>query len=215
MATETIQLGTTQTARGRPFTSPGRYERDQQILAYMLEDLRATLGEMAEGVVTVRPYEPVEWTVMGLKRRLIVCDPMRIGKRSKVHVVGFFGERKRERDMEPLEQANAEVVLEFKDYPGILSYTSVELADGNWANLVIHDAADDRERWRSSQRHAQVATALSPLYYANVRIHNGHIPGGVMGGRSIVLERTKYWDYRGTTVWQAVRELTAVSQPMH
>ena len=60
MTIETIQLGATQTARGRPFTSPGRYERDQQILAYMLEDLRATLGEMAEGALTVQPHEPLE-----------------------------------------------------------------------------------------------------------------------------------------------------------
>jgi hypothetical protein len=188
MTTATRQLSMTETVRGKPFTSPGRYERDQQILAYMLEDLRATLGEMAEGAVTIRPHEPTEWTVMGLRRRLIICDPMRIGKRSKVHVVGFFGERRRDRDSGPLEQANAEIVLEFRDYPGILSYTSIELADGNWANLVIHDAPHDRERWRSSQRHAQVATALSPLYYVNVRIHNGHIPAGVMGGRSIILE---------------------------
>ncbi len=215
MTTNVRQLHPTEAVKGRPFTSPGRYERDQQLLAYMLEDLRATLGEMAEGAITVTPFETIEWTVSGLRRKMIVCDPMRIMKRSKACIVGFFGERNHDRDWTPLEEANADIVLEFRDYPGILSYTSIELADGNWANLVIHDLPDDRERWRSSQRHAQVASAMSPLYYRNVRIHNGHIPGGVMGGRSIVIERTKYWDYRSKSVWQAVRELRASSNPMH
>ncbi len=202
--------------KGRPFTSPTRYERDQSVLGYMLEDLRATLGEMAEGEITVSLFEPIEWIVMGLQRRLILCDPMRIVKRSKVCVVGFFGERNRDRDWTPLEEANADIVLEFRSYPGILSYTSIELADGNWANLVIHDLPDDRERWRSSERHAQVASALSPLYYKNVRIHNGYIDGGVLSGKGIVLERTKYWDYRAKNVWQAVRELReSNSTPIH
>lgn len=199
--------------KGRPFTSPSRYERDQSILAYMLEDLRATLGEMAEGEITVTPYEPIEWTVMGLRRRLIICDPMRITRRSKACIVGFFGERNQDRDSTPLEEANADVVLEFRSYPGILSYTSIELSDGNWANLVVHDLPDDRERWRSSERHAEVATALSPLYYKNVRIHNGQIEGGVLAGKAIVLDRTKYWDYRAKTVWQAVRELHKSDTP--
>ena len=45
-------------------------------------------------------------------------------------------------------------------------------------------------------------------YYRTVRIHNGVLPDGVMGNRSIVVERTKYWDYGSAKVWHAVRELT-------
>mgnify|MGYP001604195682 CR=1 FL=1 len=208
------QLEPTESVKGRPFTSTKLYERDLTILGYMLEDVRATLAEMAEGAITIAAYEPIEWTVMGLARRLIVCDPMRIWKRSKTQMVGFFGERYLDRDAAPLEAASAEIVLQFRDYPGIVSYTSIALADGNWANLVLHDAPSDREQRRSSASHAEAASRLSPLYYTSVRIHNGYIPGGVMAGRSIVIERTKYWDYRSPRVWQAVRDLRPDGYPV-
>jgi hypothetical protein len=89
----------------------------------------------------------------------------------------------------------------------------MELADGNWANLVLHNVAEDRETWRASETHARAARELSPLYYRTVRIHNGVLPDGVMGNRSMVVERTKYWDYGSGKVWHAVRELTNSVSP--
>jgi hypothetical protein len=200
-------LAPTQSVARRPFTSVELYERDLYILAYMLEDLRALLGEMAEGSITIAPYQSTEWQVHGLKRRCTVTESMRLSARMDVCVVGFFGERHLDRDTSPLEEANAEIVLEFRNYPGILSYSSMELADDNWANLVLHDVPEAREYWRASEAHAKAARELSPLYYRTVRIHNGILPGGVLGGKAIVIERTKYWDYQSTRVWQAVREL--------
>ena len=42
-----------------------------------------------------------------------------------------------------------------------------------------------------------------------MRIHNGRLPGGVTSGNPIVLERTKYYDYRSRSgVWKAERKLT-------
>lgn len=210
MAKTTVVLTPDQSVPDRPFTSPLLYERDWAILAYMLEDLRALLGEMADGALTVTPHAPFEWVVHGLKRRTIVCDPMRLHIRQDVCVVGFFGERHRDHDVSPLEEANADIVLEFRNYPGILSYSSMELADGNWANLVLHDQPEAREYWRASERHARAARELSPRYYRTVRIHNGLLPEGVMGHRAIALERTKYWDYASPRPWHAVRDLVPV-----
>jgi hypothetical protein len=119
----------------------------------------------------------------------------------------LLGERYLDRDITPLEQANAEIVLEFRNFHGILSYSSMELADGNWANLVLHDLPDTRDQWRASAIHAQAALQLAPVFYQTVRIHNGFLAGGIGGGGSIEIERTKYWDYRKSRVWHAVREL--------
>lgn len=201
-------LGPEETISRRPFTSPRLYERDRAILAYMVEDLRGLLGEVAEGTVTVDAHSPLEWSVHGLRRRTIVCDPdTLLAGRKDLCVVGFFGLRYPGKDAMALEEANADLVLEFRNYPGILSYSSMELADGNWANLVIHDLPRAREYWRASQRHADAASRLSPLFYQTVRIHNGILPRGINAGRSIVIQRTKYWDFRRAKVWQAVREL--------
>lgn len=205
-------LAVDQSVRQRPFTSVDLYDRDRSILSYMLEDLRAMLGEMDDGAITVTSFQPIEWQVHGLKRRAIVTDPMRLHARENICVVGFFGERHLDRDGAPLEEANAEIVLEFQNFPGILCYSSMELADGNWANLVLHDVPEAREYWRASQAHAKAARELSPLFYRTVRIHNGSLEGGVLGGKQIVIERTKYWDFRSTRVWHAVRELQQPTQ---
>jgi len=205
-------LAADQSVSRRPFTSVGLYDRDRSVLSYMLEDIRAMLGEMDEGTIIVTSFQPIEWLVHGLKRRTILNDPMRLHARGDVCVVGFFGERHPEKDGSPLEEANAEIVLEFRNYPGILSYSSMEMADGNWANLVLHDVPESREYWRASEAHAKAARELSPLFYRTVRIHNGTLAGGVLGGKQIVIERTKYWDFRSARVWQAVREL---QEPTH
>lgn len=190
----------------RPFTSPALLARDKAILSYLLEDLRVLMAS-SETSGVIQPYEPMEWMVHGRKRRAVVCNPASLqSARRELCLVGFFGERHPERDGTPLEETNAELVLEFKHYPGILSYSSMELVDGNWANLVLHDKPEAREYWRASQRHAEAATRLSPLFYRTVRIHNGVIPRGVAGKGSIVIQRTKYWDFARSTVWQAVRE---------
>ncbi len=201
-------LASDQFVARRPFTSPGLYPRDLAILGYMLEDLRGHLVGMEAGTITIVPYVPTEWVVQGLKRRMLLCDPTSLHGRASAQLVGFFGERHPDRDGAPLEEANFEIVLEFQKYPGILSYSSMELADGNWANLVLHNVAEDRETWRASEAHARAARELSPLFYRTVRIHNGVLPDGVMGSRSIVVERTKYWDFGSAKVWHAVRELT-------
>lgn len=97
------------------------------------------------------------------------------------------------------------MLLEFRHYPGILSYSSIELANEYWANLVVHREAEDTEAWRGSVAHTHAVT-YSPELYASIRIHNGHLDDGVSGNQAIAIDRTKYWDYDADPVWQAVRE---------
>lgn len=205
-------LGPDEVVKRRPFTSPDLYTHDHSILSYLLEDLRGILGSPSTGQ-RIDSHQSIEWTVHGLRRKVVVCDqPALRSARKEICVVGFFGERYFDRDSTPLEEANADLVLEFRNYPGILSYSSMELVDGNWANLVLHDKPEAREYWRASQRHADAASRLSPLFYRTVRIHNGILPRGVAGRRTIVIQRTKYWDFRGPRVWQAVRDLEVAAE---
>ncbi|MDH4308576.1 MAG: hypothetical protein OEX04_13990 [Acidimicrobiia bacterium] len=199
-------LDRAETSTGRPFTAPDLYETDIQRLTYLLEELRCLMGRVYEGSTSITPFEPITWTVHGLRRRTVVCDPMRLGERRDICVVGFFGERTFGPDTASLEMADTAVVLEFRDYPGILAYSSMELADRNWANLVLHTAPEDREAWRGGATHARAVAELAPIHYRTVRIHNGSLPVGLLGGRAITIERTKYWDYTVPDVWHAVRE---------
>ena len=208
------ELGASQAVKGRPFTSPRLYGADTRAMSYMLHDLKCLIDS---GRLPISPHTPIEWTVNGLARRTIVCDLDNLAKRRpQLCFVGFFGERRRIGADTALEEANAELVLEFRQYPGILSYSSIELYNGDWANLVIHDRPDAKTYWRSSQRHAEAAERLAPDYYRTVRIHNGVIPGGLSGGGDLVIHSTKYWDYQRPKVWKALRDLSSGQQaPIH
>lgn len=207
---ETVVLGPNEDAPGRPFTSVGLTERDMSILLGLLADVRGVLREVDAGTRTIERYQKLAWKVDGLTHRLIICDESRLRYRERTCVVGFFGERRADLDSGPLEEANTALVAEFTRYPGILSYSSVELPGGHWANLVLHDDPVDREYWRRSELHAKAAKLLSPLYYKNVRIHNAELTDGLTDRPRIVLERTKYYDFEGQAEWRAQRELVGV-----
>ena len=204
---QTVHLGPDETVPRRPFTSTKLYQRDIAVMTAMLEDVRNIESAASSGARVVRPYQKISWKTHGYKRHVIICNPDRLTGIRDLLAVGFFGERRAGVDSRALERANTEIVKEFADYPGILSYSSFELPGDRWANLVLHEDEQVPARWRGSVRHASAAERLSPIHYRNVRIHNAHIPGGLRGGNWAVIRRTKYWDYRAKAVWSAVREL--------
>ena len=202
-----VELAPTESVPRRPFTSTKLYQRDIAVLTAMLEDVRNIESAAATGARELNPYQKIFWKTHGYKRRVIVCRPEELATLRDICAVGFFGERRPGVDARQLERANTMIVKEFEHYPGILSYSSFELPGDRWANLVLHDTPTVPQRWRDSQRHKRAVDELTPAHYRNVRIHNCKIPGGLRGGKWIIIHRTKYWDYRAKTVWQAVREL--------
>ena len=173
----------------------------------ILADVRSVVVDVEEGAREVLPFQRLAWRVGGLTHRLLICDVGRLRFHSGLCVVGFFAERRTEVDIRPLEKANAEIVTEFANYPGILTYASVELPDGHWGNLVLHDDPVDTEYWRTSRMHAKAVETLSPQHYHNVRIHNGRLTAGIFDGPTIRIEKTKYFDYSGASEWRAERAL--------
>lgn len=203
----TVALGIDEMIQDRPFTAVEMTDRDLGVLHSILADVRQVVVEVEEGVREMAPFQKLAWRAGGLTHRLLLCDVEKVGAHSRLCVVGFFGQRREDVDMWPLEEANTEIVAEFIDYPGILAYASLELADGHWANMVLHDDPVDTSFWRKSQMHAQAVETLSPKHYYNVRIHNGKLTSGIFDRPSIEIYRTKYFDYSGPIEWRAEREL--------
>jgi len=183
------------------------YESDVSLLAYLLQDLRAAVRLAARDELTFEPYRSITWTVHGLQRRTVICRPEPLFLFGDVQFVGFFGDRRDDDQDSGIDEIELDVVGQFVNYPGILAYSSIELVDGQWANLVIHESPDDRESWRACPVHQKAVEMVSPKAYTGVRIHNGHIPGGVIGTAAPVLECTKYWDFEVAPVWRARRNL--------
>jgi hypothetical protein len=204
---ECVRLAPRETSPGRGFTDPAHTARDLGLIGLML----ATIREAAEPGLPARP-RPLVLEPPGLDgraHRAIVCDPRRLRDGSDLVWVGFFGVKRRDRDSGPLTAMDDELIGEFPAHPGILSYSSLELAGGDWGNLILLAGDDAREHWRLSDRHAYAARELAPRHYTDVRLHQGVLPGGVRGTAAPVLRRTRYYDYRAGATWHAERDLTA------
>lgn len=202
-----VELALDEIPADHPCADVRHYHADLALLNYLLQDLRALLRQAASGSITLSAYEEKNWEVHGLTRRTVICDPQALVEQNDVLMVGFLGNRRSSKEADTVDAAELDVIGEFRDYPGIMSYSSVELIDNQWANLVVHQAATDRDDWRHSQVHIKAAEELAPLVYHSVRIHNGSISQGPVGCGTVVIERTKYYDYDCTPMWHAVRTL--------
>jgi hypothetical protein len=200
---------------GHPCTDISLYAADRGLIAYMLQDVRALVRLWVDETITIEPHESIVWWVHGLKRRLVPCDLARLVDGRDLEVVGFFGSRRPAANGGPasgedlIDELDTQLTAEFRNHPGIASYSTIEMHDGFWANLVLHAVPSDAEDWRDSGVH-KGAVAMSPMLYRDVRIHNGCLPGGVESTNEVVLHRTKYWDYGLVSdvepSWAAVRQ---------
>ncbi len=201
-----VRLARRETAAGRGFTDPAWTARDLGAVRLMLEEIRRRAAGAATLPAGPRPLVLERREAGGRVHRAIVCDERRLGDGRDLTWVGFFGVKRRDVDPAPLTIRDDELIREFPDHPGILSYSSLALADGDWANLILLDGDEAGEHWRVSERHAHAARELAPRHYTDVRLHQGILPGGVRARGEPILRRTKYYDYRDAVTWRAERE---------
>jgi hypothetical protein len=200
-----VHLALRETAVGRGFTDPAQTTRDLAAVGLMLENIRRQVSAAALPTGP-RPLVLAGHETDGRAHRAIVCDARRLGDGRDLAWVGFFAVKRRDVDSAPLTVRDEELIQEFPDHPGILSYSSLELGDGDWGNLILLDGDEAREHWRVSERHAHAARELAPRHYTDVRLHQGILPGGVRARGEAILRRTKYYDYRDAVTWRAERE---------
>lgn len=206
-APDPVLLAPTETSSQHPITDVANYRSDIALLNYLLQDLRVLMRRFEKGEIALEPQQVLTWDVHGLARRTVVCDPEGLCREGEVQIVGFFGDRRLGSDQPAIDASELDLIGEFRSHPGILSYSSVELVDHYWANLVVHRSPADRQAWRESATHIHAVDHVAPDAYHGVRIHNGCIGDGVCGVDTVVLESTKYWDYDVAPTWHARREL--------
>lgn len=200
-----VQLERMALLADRPFTHPQHSWDDLALLQSLAEKLRQTLTHLPPHTDSSGPR--LEWQgVNELERRIVIANAARLRTQADVSLVGFFGHKRPEADPAPLEAIDGVLIGEFAQHPGVLSYCSQQLTDGNWGNLVVLGFPEARDHWRTSDRHAYAARELAPGYYRTIRLHNAHWPGGLFSGHGIVLQRTKYYDFQDQPPWHAVRE---------
>jgi hypothetical protein len=82
----------------------------------------------------------------------------------------------------------------------------MELADGDFSNLVLLSDENIKEKWMEGKEHSQ-AVSMSPDYYLSVRINNGVFPRGILRPELFQITQVKYINYQDDPSWKAVRIL--------
>jgi hypothetical protein len=202
------RLSAIETVPDRPFTNPAHSRADAAILNYMRWRLHYLLSQSQIGPEHPLARELYIQTLneeRGRFHRLVILEREPLLTEAELTLVGFFGHRRGEVNPALLQDVDVELVQEFLNHPYVLSYCSLELADSNWANMVLLRNAAGIEHWRASQKHAYAAREMAPLYYTGIRLHNGVLPSGLASPHMNLLS-TKYYDFRGPELWRAIRE---------
>ncbi len=201
-----IRLEPSELVANRPFTHPERSVEDAAILQGMVDRLRLILHQSNSSLASPHSFT-LELDEAGERsQRVIVAHREALLAGDDLMAVGFFGMKRPGANAAVLTEVDTELISEFSLHPGILSYSSLELADGNWGNLVLLNSPEAREHWRTSERHLQAVRELAPGHYLTIRLHNAVLPGGLASGRALTLQRTKYYDFQSPASWQAIRE---------
>lgn len=207
--TNYLRLSEAEFVPERPFTHPDNNAQDLAHLQSMAEKLAHLLSQSGAIPAQPRPYVLYLEEADGRRLRVALARPEELLFCTELMIVGFCGHKWPEADRAALDAVDAELLAEFMQHPHLLSYSSLEVEGGNWRNLVLFSQAQGIGHWAISARHADAVQNLAPLYYQNIRLHNGVLPGGLLAGQKLLLTRTKYFDYQDQPFWWAVRELQA------
>jgi hypothetical protein len=202
-------LGPEEILSERPFTNAENTTREVDVMCYMLEEER----ELARGWAEAGDDAPQDFVVRepdaeGRRHLLVVPSTRSIVAAADITAIGFFGRVREDVDHSILFGLEDELVERMAGYgeAGLLSYYDVELVapKGAYGNLILFSTPDVPEAWYRDEVHRR-AVDLSPGHYYEVRLHKGTVAGPLLDGGQIEVERTKYFDFKETDVWLALR----------
>jgi hypothetical protein len=202
-------LGPDDVLADRPFTDAANTGREADVMQVMLEyerDLvRGWLDADAGASRQVVSNEPDE---AGRRHLLVVPSTVALAEASDATAIGFFGRAREGVDHTILFGLEEELIARMPGYGdvGLLSYYDVELVmpKGAYGNLILFATPDVPEEWYRDEIHHR-AVQLAPGHYHEVRLHKGRVPGPLLDGGEIAIERTKYLDFQNGDVWFGLR----------
>ena len=204
-----MQIATDTVLPKRLFTHPAYTQIDYRQINYMLMRLSQVVMSMSTGsnpnLFAPESHELFESD--GRHHRIIPIRPQLLKEAETLSIVGFFGQRNLCSDGESIASRDKMLFTEMKNHPGLLSYSSLELTNGDYGNCVIFADENAKNNWGYSQVHAEAVDVLSPLYYRSVRLYNGTIKGCIYDFYRMRLDVAKYYDYSEKPVWAGFREL--------
>lgn len=161
--------------------------------AAALDYMAAQLHRFVQDAVTRADSLPVVFLPEpdGRQHRVVLVNAEALRSKGELTFVAFFGYKRPEIDAKILDELDQELIQEFIGYPHLLSYSSLELSDGSWANLVLMSSPAGIAHWAESQRHAYAAREIAPKCYRSIRLHRGVLRTGIALESDVEFRRTK------------------------
>jgi hypothetical protein len=214
-----VLLGPADVLGERPFTAPQQNEQDVLNLGFMVCELRhlryrsELLPLLERGSLALNLQQDRDCLAPdgvcntgGRQYRVAFLKGAALSAGQDLVVVGFCGRKRREANRKLVIAVDEELIAESPQHPHFLSYSSLELNNGDWCNLVLFSDWDGLQQWNSSARHWQAVREIAPGYYKTIRLHNALLPGGLLSGEKLKMVRTKYYDFTSEAPWLAMRE---------
>lgn len=210
-------LNLDETLEERPLPNSEENKQDLVLLRYMAQRIYVTLYLLDEPIDPLQPL--LYYSEEGNKHthRIAIYKPQELLLNGKLEFVGFISRKQQPGDQQVIEEirgVDKKLIIELINTPGLMSYSSLELRDGRWCNLVLFSGAETKMHIRNSELHAYAAYQLSPHYYDWIRLHNGIMPGG-LARNEMLLQKTTYYVFQGPHEKPAMRELTYEAQRKH
>ena len=179
---------------------------DLVILRYLAQRILVTLHALDQPTSTVQRLHYYANERRKRTHRMVIYNAQELLLNKGLWFVGFVSGKRNPANpsiLEELHRVDQRLVAELEGTPGLLSYSSLELHDSIWCNLVLLNDAEVKMHIADNNTHKYAAYELAPSYYEWIRLHNGIMPTGLAGFAHsppdcvMQLQRTKYYLFSG------------------
>lgn len=202
-----IHIGPYEKIPGKPFTNLNHSVKDLARLRMMVQQLTDTYDKPEVSDFAKRKSAVQQIGPNGNQFKIFYIRPKKLFNHKNISVVGFFGHRRPDADIQPLVSADKRFEKIFLKFDGLLSLSTTQLSSGDFANLVLFTDDESKDKWNYQPTHYETVTEISPPYYYNVRLNNGILPNGVKSPGLLKLTRVRYLDYTVSPHWRAIRKI--------
>ena len=202
---KTMQLGLEEVLGDRPFTVT--HQLTKANFTCSCASVRWSTPNCSKNPNLYAPESHELIETDGRHHRIIPIRPKLLVETESLTLVGFFGQRNLCSDAGAAASRDKMLFSEMKKHEGLLSYSSLELTNGDYGNCVVFANEHAKDNWGYSQVHEEAVNDLSPLYYKSIRLYNGSISGNVVDFYRMQLNIVKYLDYSESPRWFGSRQL--------
>jgi hypothetical protein len=206
---ESNQLREQDASDTHPYASINRGKIDLVVLRYMAQKVRTMLHLLDTSASLTVPLLHIVPERYERMHRLVLYELHEECFERTVMFVGFVSKKQAylsQAVIDDIQAVDQRLLAELAYSSGLQSYSSLELRNGNWYNLVLLSDADAKKHIRSAETHVYAAYQLAPRYYEWIRLHSGVILGG-LDQVELMLQKTRYYVFQRTQPRPVIREM--------